>query len=145
MDDILDIPDDWKIAGHDEVAGLPTKDQGLIITGLGGDGKQLCYFIVIPASKHSVLKSSFRAKVKNTLSSLFSQVEVKLEKITINPDHIRLIMLISMDNSVEEIVMPFIQKMNEDSAQLSEHYFVVNTNVPEDNEIQNYVDKIRNS
>lgn len=145
MDDLLDLPDDWKIAGRDEVASMPTENKGLIITVLGGDGKQFRYFIVIPACKHSVLKLNFRAKVKRTLSSLFSQAEVVLEKVAVNPDHIKLMLLISMDNSVEEIVMPFIQKMNAYSAQLSEHYFVVNTNVPEDNEIQNYVDQIRNS
>lgn len=144
MDDLLDMPDDWKIVGHDEVVGMPTKDKGLIITGLGGDGQQFRYFIVISANKHSVLKPSFNAKVKKTLSSLFSQAEVKIEKITINPDHVRLMLLISMDNSVEEIVMPFIQKLNKNSNQLYEHYFVVNTNIPEDNEIQKYVDKIRN-
>jgi hypothetical protein len=145
MNDIFNMPNDWKIAGHDEVAGMPTENKGLIVIGLGGDGKQFRYFVAIPASKNSVLKSSFKTKVKKTLSSLFSQAEVKLEKITVNPDHIRLMLLISMNSAVDEIVMPFIQKMNSDSVQLFGHYLVVNTNVPEDKEIQGYVDQIRKS
>ncbi|MEK7504425.1 MAG: transposase [Patescibacteria group bacterium] len=145
MNDIFDMPDEWKIAGHDEVVGMPTEDKGLIITGLGGDDKQFRYFVAISASKHSVLKSSFKTKVKKTLGSLFSQAEVKLEKITIKPDHIRLMLLVGMNSSVNEIIMPFIRKVNANSSQLFKHYFAVNTNVPEDKEIQNYVDQIRKS
>ena len=139
------MPDEWKIAGHDEVAGMPTENEGLIITGLGGDDKQFRYFVTIPASRKLVLKSSFKTKIKKTFSLLFSQTEAKIEKITIKPDHVRLVLLISMDSSVDGIVMPFIQKINFDSSQLFEHYLVVNTNVPNDNEIQGYVGQIRKS
>lgn len=143
MNDIFDMPDDWKIVGHDEVARMPTENRGLIIIGLGGDEKQFRYFVAIPANKHSLLKSSFKTKVKKAFSSLFSQTDAKIEKITINPDHIRLMLLINMDNSVDKIVMPFIQKVNSGQAQLLEHYLVVNTNVPEDKEVQDYVNQTR--
>lgn len=139
MNDILDMPDDWKIAGHDELAGMPTEDKGLIITGLGGDGKLLRYFVVIPASKHTLLKPSFKTKVNTTFKSLFAQTEAKVEKITISPDHIRLMLLINMDNSVDEIVIPFIQKINFDSAGLLEHYLVVNTQIPSEDDVRKYV------
>lgn len=33
MNDIFDMPDDWKIVGNDEIAGMPTESGGLIITG----------------------------------------------------------------------------------------------------------------
>lgn len=142
MNDIFDMPDDWKIVGNDEIAGMPTESRGLIITGLGGDEKQFRYFVAI-SSERPVLKSSFKTKVKKAFSSLFSQTDAKIEKITINPDHIRLILLISMENSIDEIVMTLIQKMNSDQVQLLEHYLVVNTNVPEDKEVQDYVDQTR--
>ena len=143
MNDIFNMPDDWKIAGHDEVVGMPTEDNGLIITGLGRDDRQFRYFAVVPASKNSVLKSSLKTKVNKTFSLLFSQTEAKLEDVSVEPDHIRLMLLINMDSSVDEIIMPFIQKMNTNSDQLFEHYLVVNTNVPGDDEIQDYVDQIR--
>src|SRR3989339_753707 len=136
MNDVIDMPDKWKIAGHDEVTGMPTENEGLIITGLGGNGKQLRYFIVIPVRKKSVLKSGFKTKAKKAFRLLFSQTMVNLEDVIVRSDHLRLMLLINMDSSVDEIVMPFIQKMNSDSSQLFEHYLVVNTSVLEDKEIQ---------
>jgi len=37
MTNPLGIPDNWQIAGHDQAVNPPTENQGLIITGLGGE------------------------------------------------------------------------------------------------------------
>ncbi|PIY80455.1 MAG: hypothetical protein COY80_02880 [Candidatus Pacebacteria bacterium CG_4_10_14_0_8_um_filter_42_14] len=142
MDDILDMPDDWKIAGHDEVAGMPTKDQGMIITGLGGEGKRLRYFIVIPALNHIHLEQDFEKEVVKQFASLFSLKKSQLEKIKVRTDHIRLMLLIHMDYSVEEIVMALINEVNKVRKRLFVHYFVVNTAIPEESDIQQYVDEV---
>lgn len=145
MNDIFDMPDHWKVVGHDEIAGMPTENKGLIITGLGGCGNKFRYFITISARKNVVLKSSFKTKLKKDFNALFSQTKAKLEDVVVNPDHIRVLLLISMDYSVDAIVLPLIRKLNSSSNQFYKHYFVVNTNIPNDNEVQDYVDEIRNS
>lgn len=145
MNDIFDIPDDWKIIGHDEAAGTPTENKGLIITGLGGRGNKFRYFITIPSRKNAALKSGLKTKIKKDFNALFSQTEAKIEDVIVHPDHIRVMLLISMDCSVDEIVLPLIKKLNSISDQFCKHYFMVNTNIPSDDEIQDYVDEIRNS
>jgi len=143
MDDILDIPDDWKIAGHDKVVGVPTKDQGFIITGLGGEGKQIRYFVVIPATSRASFRQSFKNELVGQFKTLFPREKIQLEKIAVRRNHIRLWLLIHMDYSIEEVVMAIIFRVNKQKRKLLEHYFVVNTQIPDENEIDNYLEETK--
>jgi len=140
-----DIPDNWKISGNDEIVGMPTESHGLIVTGLGGKARKLRYFVVISAAENVSLKPSFKRTIDQKFDNLFPKTKVIIENVVVESDHIRIQLLINMDHSVEEIVMPVIQTINKTKDQLLRHYFVVNTNVPSDTEIQKYVDEVRNS
>ncbi len=145
MDNILNVPDNWKIAGHDEVAGMPSQDQGLIITGLGGKEKQILYFVVIPAIVGTNPRQGLKNEFISQFTTLFSREKAQLEKIEIKRDHIMLWLLIHMDYSVEEVVMAFIFEVNKQEKKLLEHYFVVNTQIPSEDEIDNYLEETKKS
>src|SRR3989344_1360794 len=143
MGDSVNIQDDWKIAGHDEVAGMPTEDQGLIVTGLGGEGRRLRYFVIISAVNHIRLKQDFKNEIVKQFTTLFSLKKSQLEKVTVRTNHIRLMLLTHMDYSVEEIVMALINEVNKVKKRLFVHYFVVNTAIPEESDIRQYIDEVR--
>jgi len=143
MDDILNVPDNWKIAGHDEVAGMPSQDQGLIITGLGGKEKQLRYFIIISAISGTNLRQGLKNEFISQFATLFPREKAQLEKIEVKRDHIRLWLLIHMDYSVEEVVMAFIFGANKQEKKLLEHYFVVNSQIPSEDEIDKYLEETK--
>lgn len=145
MNDISDIPDDWEIAGHDELAGMPTKDKGLIITGLGGDGKLLRYFVVIPANKHLILESSSKTKVNTTVKSLFAQTEAKVEK-NHNQSRSHPPYVINQYRSpCRRNSNAFHPKNEFDSDGFLEHYLVVNTQIPSEYDIRKYVKETKKS
>ncbi len=145
MNDILNIPDNWKIAGHDEMAGMPTHDQGLIITGLGGKKKQFRYFVVIPTINGTSLRQVLKNELIRQFTTLSPREKAQLEKIEIKQDHIRLWLLIHMDYSVEEVVMALIFGVNNQERKLLEHYFVVNTQIPSEDEIEKYLEETKKS
>lgn len=142
MDDIFHMPDDWKIAGHDEAVNPSTEDKGLIITGLGGKGKQFRYIIAISAKSGGKLKPSFKKIVSDKFSELFSPNKAVLEKISVRPDYIKIQALIHMDYSVESIVMGLIKAINKDINNLMKYYLVSNSPVA-DSEIWEHMAKAR--
>lgn len=74
--------------------------------------------------------------------SLFSKTKAKLESVDIKSDHINLQILISMDLSVEEVVMSLIETINTKRKCLFVHYLTTNTEIPSENEIQEYVNEV---
>lgn len=145
-DDIFgSMPDAWKVVAKEQPTSGPTNDQGLMITGLGGKEEMMRYFVVIASTASSKLNSGFKSKVQDSIYTHFSSQEVELEKVVVNPDHIEFTVLIHIDLSVEEVIMPLIGDLNQPKQQLLKHYLVVNTEIPSPTEIKQYIKEARRS
>ena len=139
MSDFFDLPDDWKIAGHDQAVNPPTPNKGLIITGLGGKGKLFRYFVVISVKPGVKLKPNLQKIVNKKFTALFPANKAELEKIKLKPDHLELLILINMDIAVEKIIMSLISAINQFKPVLHENYLVVNNRVLTSAEIRRYL------
>lgn len=139
----LDMPDEWKIVGNDQLAGVPTKNQGFIMTGLGGVDRKLRYFVVIPSFVDVDLEANLENSFKDNFKNLFHENKSSVENLVIKKSHIEMMLLINMDYSVEEIVMAFIKEVNSENKLLTTNYFVTNTNKSSDEEIKNYVADVK--
>jgi hypothetical protein len=123
-----------------EKIGLNNKDdESIIMGGLGGNAKSLRYCFVL--SKES---GNFSDDDKNKLASALKEVsqkmKSKIEKVEFNKNYSRLVALVSNDTAVEDLIESAIEKMNDPLPILRVHYFVVNTHILSDSEIEEYLD-----
>jgi len=146
MTNLIDpIPDKWKIVAKGKPTNGPTQDQSLIIGGMGGKGQLLRYFVIIASPASIKLNRQWKQQIQDSVNICHSNQEVILETTIVKSDHIQLIILIHIDLSVDEVILPLIEDLNQKETQLLRHYLVVNTDIPPESEIKQYNQEARQS
>jgi hypothetical protein len=102
----------------------------------------LYYYVIIPILKKHKRPNSLKTKTETTIQSLHTSSQMKIEGITNNQRCVQLYLLIHMDLSVDEVVMPLIKRLNNDRILFREHYFTTNTEKPDKKRLKTIYDQM---
>ena len=117
---------------------------GYVVTGLGGNKDKLrYYFLVLPISE-----KPFTELQKETVEEKFNltgrNLECVVEDVDMAGQFIGLTALVPMDVAVGTFIETGIKKCNQLGEFVFEHYYVTNTSVPNEREINEIIEYVRN-
>jgi hypothetical protein len=121
--------------------GLVEEDTGIISSGLGGVLNRLRYVYVLKTYFDiSSISNDITEKIRKIAASLKSEIE----EIKYASSNIQVKVLIPMDIAIGSLIENTIIKINDGKKFVYENYMVVNTHVPSDEEIVNFIDEQNN-
>lgn len=124
-----------------EKIGFGEEEESVIMGGLGGEGQKLRYCFAV-----SVEKSEFSEKDKTLLNTMLQHIahgmKANIEEAVFSRNYLRVVTLIPMDIAVGDFIESVIDRSNASEYLLRQHYFVVNTHILSDKEIEDYIKEI---
>ncbi|TSC62240.1 MAG: Uncharacterized protein G01um101448_898 [Parcubacteria group bacterium Gr01-1014_48] len=109
----------------------------LVMTGLGGEGKRLRYCFAVNS------KEALSQTQKDTISSVLHVVAKKhtskTEEIFFGKNYARIAVLVHVDVAVRDLIEDVIADCNSEMIFLYPHYFVVNTSILSESEIEKWI------
>ena len=139
---------DWALLSLKECrmfleSALLEEEGGFISTGLGGKGNKLRYYFIV-SSKEGL---PFSETHRNTLNAGFETISQKynseIEEINFKINYAMIRILIPIDVAVGDVIEEGISECNKMEEFLFFHYYVTNVKKPTNEEILQYLEKIR--
>ena len=139
---------DWALLSLKECrmfleSALLEEEGGFISTGLGGKDNKLRYYFIV-GSKGGL---SFSKTHRNTLNAGFETISQKynseIEEINFETNYAMIRILIPIDVAVGDVIEEGISQCNKMEEFLFFHYYVTNVKKPTNEEILQYLEKIR--
>lgn len=123
---------------------LLDESHGFILSGLGGLGNKLRYFFaVVAAQKNSLTKRQLHS-IQSEVASICQKSNGIIEKVKCNKDYVSFTALIPIDIAVGDIIEQSIAQCNELGNYLMDDFLITNMEIPSDDELITYIDKMRN-
>lgn len=118
---------------------LTEKNQGMILTGLGGKRNLLRYYFVISL----IIEENFNSKEKEIIKTSFNFIAEKLkseiESTKFNKNYALIKSLIPMDVAIGDLIEKGIGECNQYLKILKTHYYVTNLKKPSIKDIKEYL------
>lgn len=115
------------------------EDKGIIIGGVGGDGKRLrCYF-VLRSVKKADFSDSERKIIKDGLKKTSKNLDCKIEKIEFQNNSALITVLVPIDIAISELIETGIEICNSKKEILDSYYFVTNVKKPSGEDITEFL------
>jgi hypothetical protein len=135
---VLALESCWLLTEGD----LFEREAGMVISGLGGEGDHLRYFVAIPAAKGMTLTEAYQSPLTNAFARICERFDAVAEVVQLYPSHITAQLLTPMDVAVATIIEAAITECNRDNPVLFPDYFVTNTNIPTEAEILDFMQRL---
>jgi|GEM_PF-6157446 len=114
-----------------------------ISCGLGGEGTRLrCWFLISTLDDNTITDSQAKL-IEHTFIRIAKRMDSRIEHCEVKLNYVTFVALMSLDSAVGELIERGIRKTNSSEEILRFHYFVVNTHIPVQNEIDQYLNEWR--
>jgi len=127
-----------------EKLGFEEQDEPVIMGGLGGSENKLRYCFAISTEKRQFTEAN-RAHIQGALQNTARELKSKLEETVFSKNYLRVTILVPMDVAVGDFIENMIANSNASEPLLRQHYFVVNTHILSNDEIEDYIKNITSS
>ena len=127
-----------------EKLGFAEEDDPVIMGGRSGTGNKLWYCFAVSTERHKFSETD-RANIQGALQNTARELKSKLEETVFSKNYLRVTILVPMDVAVGDFIENMIANSNASEPLLRQHYFVVNTHILSNKEIENYIQGITNS
>jgi len=127
-----------------EKLGFEEQDEPVIMGGFGGSENKLRFCFAISTEKHQFTEAD-KAHIQGALQNTARELKSKLEEMFFSKNYLRVTVLVPMDIAVGDFIEDVIANSNASEPLLRQHYFVVNTHILSNKEIENYIQGITNS
>ena len=114
---------------------------GIISTGLGGAQHRLRYLVAVGLS-FAPLHDAHRRRLESAWRTICERYDSILEHVRVNPDHVVITLLVSMETPVGTVIDEGIAAANGADPLLRQNYFVTNVTIPTDEEIRRVLKEI---
>ncbi len=114
-----------------------------ISTGLGGQGSDLRYFIVLVCNEDVELQDWQVELVKKELDFVFEKKNGKIEEVLIEKDMCMITALLSIEDNIKNAITAVVKECNEMGRFLMESFIVTNVKKLEVGEVRNMVTEAR--
>jgi len=123
---------------------LSDENIGFISTGLGGTQDKLrIYFLVLPLDKKTFNVQQHKI-IENELNQTAKDLNCDIENFDFQADYVGLTVLIPMDISIATFIDTGIKNCNEFGNFVLEHYYAGNIGIPDEKEIKEIIEIVRN-
>ena len=112
---------------------------GFISSGLGGTRDKLRYYFLVMPIDDNIFTNTQVNIIKSESDIIAKELDCIVESVIPSDKHVALIVLISMDVAIASFIEPIISKCNELGEFVYEHYYVTNTNIPDQEEIDEVI------
>jgi hypothetical protein len=117
-------------------AELFDEEVGVVVTGLGGEGRRLRYFVAVGFSEGEVIARGVREGIERGFGRACEELGAILEGVEMRDKYTGIRLLIPTDVAVADVVERGIAKSNKEEAALESRYYVTNVRIPEVEEIE---------
>ena len=115
---------------------------GMIMTGLGGEGNRLRYFIMIRSGDGVPFTNAQEGTIERAFSSICNRYDSVLEDIQVHQAYATMKALIPLDVAVGEVIEGGIGECNTLSDFLDANYYVTNDKIPTEAELLDYLQEM---
>lgn len=123
---------------------LTEQDSVFISSGLGGaKNKMRFYFLLLSNIIDTPFTHSQQNIIQNELNLIANQLNCIVESLDFSGDSVGFTVLIPMDVAVATFIETGIENCNELGNFVFEHYYVTNMNIPNKEEIEEIIKKVR--
>lgn len=120
------------------------EEEPIVMGGLGGKDKSLRYCFALSTKIEDFSKEN-KDKVLAALKEIELQLNTEVEEIIFNKNYARIVILVPYDIAVGTVIENIILYANKTTLFLRDHYFVINTHILSNNEIEEYIRELNNS
>jgi len=124
-------------------SSLLDEDGGIISAGLGGKGNKLRYYFIISSKNDSPFSKMQEEIIEEKFGIASHKFNAEVEKFTFRENYSIIGILVPIDVAVGKFIEAGIKECNEFNDFLFFHYYVTNLNEPANEEILEYLEKIR--
>ena len=123
---------------------LSDENIGFISTGLGGSKDKLrVYFLVLPLDNKTFDQPQHKI-IENEMSQTAKELNCEIESFDFQKSYVGLTVLIPMDVAIATFINGGIKSCNEYGGFVLEHYYAGNIGIPDEKEINEIIEIVRN-
>ena len=119
------------------------EDHDLVMTGTGGEGNRLRYYVVVSAEGNRQFSVEQQQRVRAAFKAVGNALESKVESIEFGSSHAFISALIPFDIAPADFIEGGIKESNKGIRFLRFHYYVTNVRKPTVKEIASYLKGLR--
>ena len=139
---------DWALLSLKECrmfleSALLEEEGGFISTGLGGKGNKLRYYFIVSSKESLPFSETHRNTIEREFETISKKYNSEIEEINFKINYAMIRILIPIDVAVGDVIEEGISECNKMEEFLFFHYYVTNVKQPTNEEILQYLEKIR--